>query len=139
MRWKTPPCLARPGTPLNAAPNSSDVPNISMADPAEQPAQRYSLLRAAGTAHVSAATGIPIKIGIAQRLCSVPARVAGALGGGPSIPSGLGADGGKPATGSVTKNPEPISPEPAPKMSAGTTGGPMIWLGLCARPAAPVQ
>ena len=57
-----------------------------MTDPAEYEAQRYSLIRAADAAQVRATAGIQAKIGMAQRLCSLPPRV-GVTGSAGSAPS----------------------------------------------------
>jgi hypothetical protein len=75
IRCQRPPRPPRRGAPPNAAPNSANVPVIATAVPAEYAAQRYSLLRAAYVAQVRAATGIPAKIGMAQRLCRLPSPV----------------------------------------------------------------
>jgi hypothetical protein len=139
MRWKTPPCRLTRGAPLNAAPNSTQVPLIAMADPAQYPAQRYSRRRAAEPVLTSAATGMPTKIGIAHRLCRWPPSVGASERGALTAPSGPSSDGGKPATGSVTNNPEPINPTPDPRVNAGTNHGPTARLELSARPRAAMQ
>ena len=136
MRWNTPASAASRDTPPNPAPNSTKVPVIPTADAAQHAAQRKSRRRPAEPAQTNASIGMPTKMGIAQRLCSFPARV-GALGRDP--PSEPCSDGGNPPTGSVTNTPEPINPTPAARVIAGTTDGLTTSAWLCARPPAATQ
>ena len=124
-RCNRPPCRATRGAPPNAAPKSTDVPNIAAADVAQYPAQRRSRRRVAEPALSSAAAGMPMKIGIAHRLCSCPWSV-----GATDTPCAASSGGGKPATGSVTNSPDPINPTPAPKVNTGTNAGPTAGRGL---------
>ncbi len=83
MRWKRPPRRTSCGAPPNAAPNSTQVPAMPTADPVQYAAQPYSHRRAAEPAQTKAAAGIPMKIGIAHRLCSCPPRVSPTSGAAP--------------------------------------------------------
>jgi hypothetical protein len=114
------------------------VPVIATAEQAEYEAQRYSVLRAAEVAYAKAAIGIATKIGMAQRLCSVPVRVGrrGRVRSGSALSPG---DGGKPAAGSLTNSPEPIRALPTPKISTGTARGPAVCFEQRARPWAAMQ
>ena len=84
MRCITPPRSARRGVPPNAAPNSTNALVIAVAEPAEYEAQRYSPRCPENVAQVRAAIGIPAKIGIAHRLCSLPSGVGATDGARPA-------------------------------------------------------
>jgi hypothetical protein len=107
-----PPHRTSVGAPPNAAPNSRHALAIPIADPAQYAAQRYSHRRTAEPAPTRAATGTPTKIGLRKGCvvghCAVvpPPLIASKAPAGAS-------SGGKPATGSVTNSPEPITPTPA--------------------------